>query len=159
MEKYSKELRKRWKISLTCRFLFLFGRSFGHLCTHSLFQSKFFLPIMGPINAVLENSDNDKEICKTFCQTYGENTKISLFVMHFVLINHFSQCAPKIFNLDKKFHGLSCFWCIAHRCEMPLFSPGNFISWNHMENWFQSFRVLSYTTKDMCVCSNWDMFI
>ena len=22
-----------------------------------------------------------------------------------------AQCAPSIFNLEKKFHGLSCFWC------------------------------------------------
>ena len=26
--------------------------------------------------------------------------------------NHNSQCAPSIFNLDQKFHGLSCFWGI-----------------------------------------------
>ena len=27
-----------------------------------------------------------------------------------------AQCAPGIFNLDKKFHGLSCFWSF-HRCK------------------------------------------
>ena len=27
----------------------------------------------------------------------------------------------------------------AQRCKMPLFSPGNFISWNYIENIFKSF--------------------
>ena len=32
--------------------------------------------------------------------------------MLLVLLMSASQCTPDIFNLDQKFHGLSCFWGI-----------------------------------------------
>ena len=47
----------------------------------------------------------------------------------------------------------------AQRCEMPLFSPGNFISWNWIENLLWSFEILHCILKYKGDCSNSDIFI
>ena len=61
---------------------------------------------MKPAPTALKGVEQSGEIRLASCSTF-----FSMTVMC-VRFAHKSQCAPSVFNLDQKFHGLSCFWGI-----------------------------------------------